>query len=187
MSTRVPQCTQPAHEACATHQRVARGSVWGAGPHQTVSHLLCGDQRLPQAPHPHFHPRTGVSGGHRLTRGLCTMLAPGESVLGSCPIFLSSRDFLFSPMKEPACSARVSLLSLCAVIKSLMGTCGHSSCLFILAQGSGSFSNPISDPEQALRKEQGAAGPQGVPRNFGVRPQPRCSGQLPRLGHRALV
>lgn len=90
-------------------------------------------------------------------------------------------------MEELSCSARASLLGLCAVIKSLIGTCGHSSCLFILAQGSGSFSNPIGDPEQALGKEQGVAGPQGVPRNFGVRPQLRCSGQLPRLGHRALV
>lgn len=32
-------------------------------------------------------------------------------------------------------------------------------CLFILVQGSGSFSNPVSDPQQALGKEQGAAWP----------------------------
>lgn len=59
--------------------------------------------------------------------------------------FLNTYAFFFAPVTDPALSARASLLGLFVVMKSLMGTCGHSNCLFIFDQGSGSFSNPVDD------------------------------------------
>lgn len=90
VSSGVPQCMQPAHKTRVTLQRVARGS-W---PWQDGSHLLCGHQGLPQAPHPRSPPPSRSLQGAQADKGGCTVCHPRESFLGSFPIFWA---FILSP------------------------------------------------------------------------------------------
>lgn len=85
VSSWVPKRTQAAHNTCATHQKMARCSVWAAGPGRMISACAVETKAASHSTLPFPPPKTGVSWGRRFTNGACALCCPREPFLGSQP------------------------------------------------------------------------------------------------------
>lgn len=151
---------------------------WGPHVHAICSqntpssreHLEMGPGRTVRHAAPQRAAQTKRLPGAWLADGAALRAAPAGSSLGSEPIFFAFCS-PFLPVLEGGLrclgfSSQAHLFS----GRSLMGTCGHSNCLFILVQGSGSLSHPVSEPSAASGEGTRSRWTLGC-RNLGVRLQ----------------
>lgn len=95
-------------------------------------------------PLPHREqPRQAAPQGAWLADEAAPPCCSGGKLSGVCSIFFAFSALPFLPVLEEACGAWASSQAHLFSGRSLMGTCGHSNCLFILVQGSGSLSHPV--------------------------------------------